>query len=138
MGFADVSVYQFRNLADQRVDTDAREISLVGENGMGKTNFLEAIYYLSYAGSFRTRRDEQILRHGSEEMAVRGTLIRGDNRLELSCKHRNRKKEIELDGSKVTDRKELISVMPASSSVMRTSTLSKALRRCSATFSIRP
>lgn len=112
MGFSEITVYQFRNLADQRVETAARELFLVGENGMGKTNFLEAIYYLSYAGSFRTRRDEQILRHGAEEMAVRGILERDGDHRELSCKHRNKKKEIELDGERVTDRKELISVMP--------------------------
>lgn len=112
MGFSEIRVYQFRNLADQRVDTDAREIFLVGENGMGKTNFLEAVYYLCYASSFRTRQDEQILRHGTDEMAVRGTLVREGDRRELSCKSRNRKKEIELDGEKVNDRKELISVMP--------------------------
>lgn len=112
MGFSEIAVYQFRNLADQRVDTDARELFLVGENGMGKTNFLEAVYYLSYAGSFRSRRDEQIVRHGADEMAVRGVLDREGDRRELSCKNRNRKKEIELDGERVTDRKELISVMP--------------------------
>ncbi|MFP4330178.1 MAG: DNA replication/repair protein RecF [Spirochaetaceae bacterium] len=112
MGFEDVTVYRFRNLEDQRVDTNARELFLVGENGMGKTNFLEAIYYLSYASSFRTRRDEQILRHGSDEMAVRGTLLRDGKRRSLSCKSRDRKKEIELDGKKVDDRKELIQVMP--------------------------
>ena len=112
MGFSEIRVYQFRNLADQRVDTDAKEVFLVGENGMGKTNFLEAVYYLCYASSFRTRRDDQILRHGKEEMAVHGTLLREGDHRELSCKSINRKKEIELDGKKIDDRKELISVMP--------------------------
>jgi DNA replication and repair protein RecF len=112
VGFSEITVYQFRNLLDQRVDTDAKEVFLVGENGMGKTNFLEAVYYLCYASSFRTRRDEQLLRHGAEEMAVRGTLLREGDRRDLACKNRNRKKEIELDGEKVNDRKELISVMP--------------------------
>ncbi|MFP4535079.1 MAG: DNA replication/repair protein RecF [Spirochaetaceae bacterium] len=112
MGFSEIRVYQFRNLVDQRVNTDAKELFLVGENGMGKTNFLEAIYYLCYASSFRTRRDDQILRHGKEEMAVHGTLLREGERRELSCKSINRKKEIELDGQKIGDRKELISVMP--------------------------
>ncbi len=112
MGFSEIRVYQFRNLVDQRVNTDAKELFLVGENGMGKTNFLEAIYYLCYASSFRTRRDDQILRHGKEEMAVHGTLLREGERRELSCKSINRKKEIELDGQRIGDRKELISVMP--------------------------
>ena len=112
MGFSEIDVYRFRNLVDQRVDTNATEVFLVGENGMGKTNFLEAIYYLCYAGSFRTRRDEQLLQHGNEEMAVRGTLVQKSDRRRLVCKNRNRKKEIELDGRKVEDRKELVSVMP--------------------------
>lgn len=112
MGFGEITVYQFRNLADQRIDTEAREVFLVGENGMGKTNFLEAIYYLSYASSFRTRRDEQLMRHGTEEMSVRGILYRSGERHTLTCKNRDRKKEIDLDGMRVGDRKELISVMP--------------------------
>lgn len=39
---------------------------LVGDNANGKTNLLEAIYYLSAGKSFRTRREAELLRFGAE------------------------------------------------------------------------
>lgn len=128
MGFTSISTYSYRNLQDQRVHLDARRIFLVGENGQGKSNFLEAVYLLSYGSSFRTKRDNELITHGKKEMALHGRYIRpeeddiegtislklgGDTNTRSSTPSSGDTKIIELDGTRVQDRKQLISHLPA-------------------------
>ena len=60
MLFSSLRTTAFRNLADAEVNTSAKDIFLIGENGQGKTNFLEALYFCAYASSFRSVRDGEI------------------------------------------------------------------------------
>ena len=62
MGFDRISFLNFRNLADREIGVGARQVLLVGENGQGKTNLLEAVYLLSVASSFREDHDAALLR----------------------------------------------------------------------------
>lgn len=112
MAFTSVRVYQFRNLEPATVDTDAREVFLVGENGQGKTNLLEAVYFSCFGSSFRTRRNETLIRHGCGEMSVHSTVDIDDRRRVITIKQRGRRKEIEIDGAPVVDRKELVNMVP--------------------------
>ncbi len=112
MAFSSVRFYHFRNLVDSTVSLDAREIFLVGENGQGKTNFLEAIYFVCYASSFRTRRDETLVRTNAEDLAVEARFSRAGDEHVIVVKQVGRKKEIELDGKAVRDRKEIIANVP--------------------------
>ena len=93
---------------------DARNIFLIGENGQGKTNFLEALYFLSYGSSFRTHQDNEMVSWGRKEMAVHGT-FRSEEEVqdELSVVWRDGSKVIRLHGKAVVDRKELIRRIPA-------------------------
>lgn len=112
MAFTSIRVYNFRNLRDTTVPTSAREIFLVGENGQGKTNFLEAIYFVCYASSFRTRRDDVMRRNGTSEMAVEGRFeTEGDQHI-VVVKQIGRTKQIELDAKSVEDRKEIVTNIP--------------------------
>ena len=113
MGFVSLRVFNFRNLEDAEIDVDASHIFIIGENGQGKSNFIESIYYLAYAASFRTRHDARICRHDRSEFALRG-IIRStaDNRSEVECYWRAGKKDIRLNGKAIGDRKELVNVVP--------------------------
>ncbi len=112
MGFRRIALYGYRNLADAAVHTDAKEVFLVGENGQGKTNFLEAIYFLSFGSSFRTVSDSLIPRNGSKKFSLRAEFRDEEKELDLSLIYRNSKKDIRLDGQKIRDRKELVSIVP--------------------------
>jgi len=112
VAFTSIRLYHFRNLDDTVVSTDAREVFLVGENGQGKTNFLEAVYFVCYGSSFRTRRDEVMRRNGEQEMAVEGRFTSDGDSRTVVVKQVGRTKQIELDGASVADRKEIVSNIP--------------------------
>jgi DNA replication and repair protein RecF len=112
LGIESVRTYNFRNLHNATITTDASEVFLVGENGQGKTNFLEAVYYACYASSFRTRRDETLRTAGTDEMAVEARVSDVGFDRSIFIRQSGRTKEIRLDGKPVDDRKELIATVP--------------------------
>ncbi|MFD4249799.1 DNA replication/repair protein RecF [Amycolatopsis thermoflava] len=54
---------------------------LVGQNGRGKTNLLEAIGYLATLGSHRVATDAPLVRHGCERALVRAAVVNEDREL---------------------------------------------------------
>ena len=56
-----VKLHNFRNLREIAVDVSPRINILLGRNGQGKTNFLEALSYLALGRSFRTSRDRELI-----------------------------------------------------------------------------
>jgi DNA replication and repair protein RecF len=61
-----------RNLATQGVDFHPGVNLILGDNGQGKTNLLEAIYLLAYQLSFRTGRSDPVIAQGGDAAVVRG------------------------------------------------------------------
>ena len=57
-----ISIRDFRNLERVDLDLPPDGAVVVGDNGHGKTNFLEAIYYLQILRSFRDARDQDVTR----------------------------------------------------------------------------
>ena len=107
MGFRYLKTYNYRNLKDSKISLSANTIYLVGENGQGKTNFLEAVYLLCFGSAFRTRTDKMLITHGKEEMSVIGLLEKEGENLRINYKT-GEKKRIEVNGRAVSDRKELL------------------------------
>ena len=98
---------------NSRLDTDARNIYLIGENGQGKSNFLELIYLLCFGGSFRTHQDELLITQGKEDMMVEGTFFdKNSQQNTISLKLEKERKEIRQNGKIVADRKDLIENIP--------------------------
>jgi DNA replication and repair protein RecF len=62
----------WRNLEDREFELSPRVNVLVGGNGQGKTNFLEAVQYLGLGRSHRGARDEEIVRFGADHFYVAG------------------------------------------------------------------
>ncbi|MGI6437684.1 MAG: AAA family ATPase [Sphaerochaeta sp.] len=58
MRFCTITTNQFRNLKEEPLEVDASKVLLIGPNGQGKTNLLEALYTLCYGSSFRTSPDQ--------------------------------------------------------------------------------
>jgi DNA replication and repair protein RecF len=111
MTFSSLRIASFRNLRDAEIDIQGRNVFLVGENGQGKTNFLEALYFCSYASSFRGVRDTELIRTGEKNCAA-SVQLEGSLYNQILVKIENNKKIIHLDGKWKEGRKELLSAAP--------------------------
>jgi len=61
-----LSLVNFRNYRNQTISFDSGINILAGENGQGKTNLLEAVYFLAFLRSFRTSSIQSIKKIGSK------------------------------------------------------------------------
>lgn len=104
--------YNFRNLKNDTIDLSNREVYFVGENGQGKSNILESLYYASYGISFRTHVDAQITKTGEKNFSINAMYKKNEDIQKVSVIFENNKKRIEKNGKKINDRKELINTIP--------------------------
>jgi DNA replication and repair protein RecF len=72
-----IRLSQYRNLKDQDVAPGPGVTLFSGRNGQGKTNILEAIYFLAYGRSFHTSAPKDCVRHGESWCRIEGTIERG-------------------------------------------------------------
>src|SRR5262245_47038451 len=77
MLLAAIEATNFRNLSG-RIEWGPRLNIIHGNNGQGKTNWLEAIYLLARSKSFRTQRLQEAIRFGEEIAVVRGKVTTGN------------------------------------------------------------
>ncbi len=97
-----------------RLELDGRDVFLVGENGQGKTNFIEAVYVLCYGASFRTRNDRDLIANGAAEAALWGRLSAGGEERGVGVGlGGSGGKRIAVDGKRLRDRARLIEFAPA-------------------------
>jgi len=68
----------FRNHRNTAIAPDAGTNLILGKNAQGKTNLLEAIYYLSRGHSFRTRGNADLIRFGTDTSQLDAAIQRGD------------------------------------------------------------
>lgn len=112
MPFLYQKFYNFRNIKNDTIDLSPKEIFFVGENGQGKSNILESLYYSAYGISFRTHVDSQIVKKGEKNFSINSVYNDESNIQKISIIYENNKKRIEKNNKKITDRKELINTIP--------------------------
>ncbi|MDY5124262.1 MAG: DNA replication and repair protein RecF [Treponema sp.] len=113
MAFLYQTFYNFRNLKNDTIDLSNKEVYFVGENGQGKSNILESLYYSAYGISFRTHVDSQIVKNGQQNFSINSLYNRKDDDTQkISIIYEDGKKRIEKNGKKIHDRKELINTIP--------------------------
>ena len=87
MRFRSVTLEHFRNLSLVRVELAGRRTFLVGANGQGKTNFLEALGYVTALRSFRGAEPRALVAAGSAQAGLAFTLEHerfGESRLTVT------------------------------------------------------
>ncbi|MBP1233554.1 DNA replication and repair protein RecF [Arthrobacter sp. PvP102] len=86
-----LSLTDFRSYAQVDLTLEPGVTVLVGYNGIGKTNLMEAIGYLATLSSHRVSSDAPLLRFGTERALIRAKLVRGGQSTVL---------ELEINGSR--------------------------------------
>src|SRR5690606_2384128 len=99
-----LSLLNYKNLADAQFEFDARINCLVGANGIGKTNVLDAIYHLAYGKSYFNPMSVQNIRHGEEYFVIEGDFEKDDRREAVVCSLKKGQKKVLKRNGKVYDK----------------------------------
>jgi DNA replication and repair protein RecF len=87
-----ISILNFKNIDEAELSFSSKMNCFFGNNGMGKTNLLDALFYLSFTKSHTNLLDSQIIRHGQEFFVLQGKYKDGDTVEDIYCgvkrKHR--------------------------------------------------
>ena len=67
-----ISIINYKNIKGANLELSPKINCLIGHNGMGKTNFLDAIYYLSFCRSASNPIDSQIITHDEAFFMLEG------------------------------------------------------------------
>lgn len=79
-------VADYRNLQLAELELSPKINCFAGNNGVGKTNLLDAVYYLSFCKSAFNSLDSQIIRHGAEAFQLQGIYSMPDgSKSTISC-----------------------------------------------------
>ncbi|MDD4609010.1 MAG: DNA replication and repair protein RecF [Bacteroidaceae bacterium] len=94
MRLEQLSLLNFKNLRQVDLTFSSKINCLLGLNGMGKTNLLDAIYYLSFCKSHTHALDPSIICHKEDFFLLQGTYVTDQNESELiSCGYKRGKKK---------------------------------------------
>ncbi len=89
----------FKNIGTAAIDFSRKINCFVGDNGEGKTNVLDSIYYLSFCKSYFNIIDSQNIKHGEDFFRISGDYNRGDDKQDnVNCLQQlNHRKQFRLN-----------------------------------------
>jgi len=93
MYLSSLSIVNFKNYEQGDLTFCSKINCFVGENGVGKTNLLDAIHYLALCKSNLNPVDTQNIRYDTEFAVIQGTFIRKEKEEVIYCSIRRNKKK---------------------------------------------
>jgi DNA replication and repair protein RecF len=82
MKLVQLNINKFKNNEESSIELSPRINIFVGENGAGKTNILESVYYLSFCKSPFNPSDKQNIKHGENFFMIKGDYIREEESID--------------------------------------------------------
>jgi DNA replication and repair protein RecF len=108
-----ISLIQFRNYVQHSFQFSQNIVGICGQNGVGKTNLLDAIYYLSFCKSYFNRSDSSNVNHDLQGFRVEGNYLLNNKNISVTCIVReNNKKEFLLNNDEYKKLSEHIGKLP--------------------------
>ncbi len=100
MVLRELELRHFRNLGVQELCFPPEGVAVIGDNAQGKTNLLEAIYYLESFRSFRGASDGELTAFSEDVFYLKGS-VEGDRPATVSAgfDRKRRKKKVSVDGT---------------------------------------
>ncbi len=94
-----LSLTNFKNYGQAELEFSPRINCIVGNNGVGKTNILDAIHYLSLTKSFFNPIDSISIRHNEEFFIIQGFFMKNGEEDNIFCSfHRHKQKTLRQNG----------------------------------------
>ena len=94
MYLKNLTLTNFKNYELTELEFSPRINCFVGNNGVGKTNILDAIHYLSLAKSFFNNIDSTSIRHGEDYFILQGTMVRDEEEDQIYCAFQKQKQKL--------------------------------------------
>jgi len=85
MYLKNIQLLNFKNYSETQLTFESQLNCLVGENGAGKTNILDAIHYLSMSRSFLNTSDRQNIRFDQPFFSIKGVFQKNDKEYTIHC-----------------------------------------------------
>lgn len=109
-----LSLKDFRNFERLSLDVPADGLAAVGENGQGKTNLLESIYYLSLLRSVRGARDADVTAFDAAGFFIEAKICAPDaHEVSVGFERASKKKRVRIDGAMVERFSDALGTLPA-------------------------
>jgi DNA replication and repair protein RecF len=94
-----IEIQDFRNLERVSLNFPAEGVALIGDNGHGKTNLLEAIYYLQILRSIRDARDQDLTRFDASGFHIAAKVHSpAAHEIGVGFERASKKKRVTIDG----------------------------------------
>ncbi len=109
-----INILTFRNLEDLTFDFNEKINLIIGKNGSGKTNLLNAIYYLSSGNTFNNLKETELPTFPQASFYLCGSFFDSDfnNEIKIEIIYKEKRKIISINGKPIQSQKELIGVIP--------------------------
>lgn len=100
--FLKIQAYAFRNLQDTELDFNPAVNILVGENGQGKSNLVEALCLLSTGDSFRDFENESLIKNNSEQASIRALAFSRNLEYSVDLRISEKSRSYSLNGKRTS------------------------------------
>jgi DNA replication and repair protein RecF len=108
-----LALRDFRNLARLDLTFPSAGAVVIGENGQGKSNLLEAIYYLHLLRSVRGARDVDVVRFGAPGFHISARTTGGvHHELSAGFERQGRRKRVKVDGGEPPRLSDALGALP--------------------------
>ncbi|MDR3252733.1 MAG: DNA replication/repair protein RecF [Tannerella sp.] len=108
-----LSIINFKNITQAEVGFSGNLNCFFGNNGMGKTNFLDAIYYLSFTKCHNNAPDSRVIRDDEELCVLQGVYDCGGREEEVFCAiRRGQRKQFKRNKKEYERMSEHIGLLP--------------------------
>ncbi len=112
MSLQSLGLRDFRCIESAELELHERCNLISGQNASGKTSLLEAIFFLGRGRSFRTARNETLVRKGAPELLLTGRVGRGERSLPLGIRFGRAGMEARGGGERIGSLAELATLLP--------------------------
>ncbi|MEG0686736.1 MAG: DNA replication and repair protein RecF, partial [Erysipelotrichales bacterium] len=108
-----ISLRNYRNLADLDLSFDNNVNIFIGNNGQGKTNLLEAIYFISLTKSFKTNKLQEIMNQNHDFFMLRASIYKQDYPYNIEINYNDNKKHIMINNNNESKFKDVLGLLNA-------------------------
>lgn len=106
----ELKVRDFCNLGEINLKFNSNLNIFFGNNAQGKTNILEAIYYLNKSKSFRKTKDRDLVKWDKDIFFLKGSIVNNTDVHQISVLFQNFKKEVRINNKKIFKQNEVFNL----------------------------